>query len=83
MLDFPDFLYLLLLLGDDVGLPVLGGDDVLLFSTVGRDEALQPLLLLRLELFLLLVSGEVGSILGGVLVLALDLPSLPDPRLDF
>ena len=84
MLDLLDLLHFPVLLGDDCVLPVLGSGGVLHVSIVGRDdEAIQPLLLLRLELFLLLVSGEVVSTLSGVLVLVLDLPSLPDPRLDF
>ena len=82
MIDFLEFLHLLLLPGGVVELPVLGVGGVLLVSTVVVRQAVQPLVLLILELFLLLVSGGVNDLLVGVLVPTLALPDLPDPKLD-
>ena len=83
MLDLLDMVHLPGLLGGVDDLPVLGGGDVLLISIEGREGAIKPLLLLRHELFLLLVSGDAVDDLGGVLVLVLDLLRLPDPKLNF
>ena len=47
-----------LLVGDDLLVPVLGGGDLVLASPVERGGTIKPLLLLHLELFLLLVVGD-------------------------
>ena len=62
-----------LLVGDDLPVPVLGGGDLVLASPVGRDGTIKPLLLLHPELFLLLVVGGGGDDDGlFLLVLLLD-----------
>ena len=84
MTDIPDilvdsfFILLLGLPGSDVVLPILGVGGVLLVSIVVARQAVQPLVLLMLELFMPLVSGGVfKDLLGGVLALTLTLPDLP------
>ena len=74
MTDIPDildsfFILLLGLPGSDVVLPILGVGGVLLVSIVVARQAVQPLVLLMLELFLPLVSSGVSSKdwLGGAL----------------
>ena len=64
------------LLVDDLDvLPPLSGGDVLLDSPEGGEGAIKPLLLLKLELFKPLVSGDVLGNTGGVLLgLHLDFP---------
>ena len=68
MTDFPDILVLLGLPDSDVVLPILGIGGVLLVPIVVAGQAVQPLVLLMLELFLPLVSGGVSKDwLGGAL----------------
>ena len=69
MTDFPDILVLLGLPDSDVVLPILGIGGVLLVPIVVAGQAVQPLVLLMLELFLPLVSSGVSSKdwLGGAL----------------
>ena len=82
MTDIPDILdsFFILLLGlpdSDVVLPILGIGGVLLVPIVVARQAVQPLVLLMLELFLPLVSGGVSKDwLGGVLALTWALPDL-------
>ena len=83
MTDILDFFFLLLLVlrGGVVVLPILGVGGVLLVSIVVARQAVQPLVLLILELFLPLVSGGVKDLLGGVLAPTLTLPDLPGSKL--
>ena len=69
MTDFPDIIVLLGLPDSDVVLPILGIGGVLLVPIVVAGQAVQPLVLLMLELFLPLVSSGVSSkdCLGGAL----------------
>ena len=69
MTDFPDILVLLGLPDSDVVLPILGIGGVLLVPIVVARQAVQPLVLLMLELFMPLVSSGVSSKdwLGGAL----------------
>ena len=61
MTDIPDILLLLGLPDSDVVLPILGIGGVLLVPIVVARQAVQPLVLLKLELFLPLVSGGVSK----------------------
>ena len=77
MLDMLLFLTGLLVDGDDL-FSVLGGGDLLLASSVGRDGTIKLLLLLHPELFLLLVVGGGGDDDGlFLLVLLLDGDDVP------
>ena len=70
MTDFPDIIVLLGLPDSDVVLPILGIGGVLLVPIVVAGQAVQPLVLLMLELFLPLVSSSGVSSkdwLGGAL----------------
>ena len=70
MTDFPDIIVLLRLPDSDVVLPILGIGGVLLVPILVAGQAVQPLVLLMLELFLPLVSSGVSKDwLGGVLAL--------------
>ena len=90
VLHLPDMLGLLLflpgLLVDDLDLlPPLSGGDVLLDSPDGGEGAIRPLLLLKLELFMPLVGGDVGDVLGdiGGVLLGLHLDLLESIPKDF